>query len=122
MVVTYPPVFAERMDRFPEVAHDRLVVVVNQMAERDRAGADVAYDPARVRENLVALLGSEGGLGADLRAGAGADGGRSPLSAARPRHLDPADRHPGLGRRIRRAGAAGRARGRCSAGTGATIR
>lgn len=60
VVATYPPVFAERMDRFPQIDHDRLVVVVNQMAERDRAGTDVAYDPARVRETLFALLGSEG--------------------------------------------------------------
>lgn len=60
VVVTYPPVFAERLDRFPDVAHERLVVVVNQMAERDRTGTDIAYDPARVRRNLTALLGHEG--------------------------------------------------------------
>ena len=60
VVVTYPPVLQEALDRFPKVAHDDLIVVVNQMAERDLAGADVAYDPARVRANLVRLLGSEG--------------------------------------------------------------
>jgi hypothetical protein len=60
VVVTYPPIFAEAMDRFPQVEHERLVVVVNQMAERDRTGSDVAYDPARVRAHLVELLGSEG--------------------------------------------------------------
>ncbi len=60
VVVTYPPVFAERMDRFPQVAHDRLVVVVNQLAERDRARTDIAYEPGRVRANLAALLGGEG--------------------------------------------------------------
>ena len=70
VVVTYPPVFAEVMDRFPAVAHDRLVVVVNQLAERDRAGTDVAYDPLRVRAHLAELLGSRGALGADLGAGA----------------------------------------------------
>ena len=59
-VVAYPPVLQEIMDRFPEIEHDSLVVAVNQMAERDRTGRDVAYDPARVRENLRALLGSEG--------------------------------------------------------------
>ena len=60
VVVTYPPVLQEALDRFPKVAHDDLIVVVNQMAERDRGGADVAYDPARVRANLVRLFGSEG--------------------------------------------------------------
>ena len=60
VIVTYPPVFAEVMDRFPAVEHDRLVVVVNQMAERDLAGTDPAYDPARVRAHLAALLGGEG--------------------------------------------------------------
>ncbi|MEM1130215.1 MAG: hypothetical protein AAGH83_06805, partial [Pseudomonadota bacterium] len=47
-------------DRFPVVDHDRLLVVVNQMAERDNQGKDVAYDPERVRENLTAAFGSEG--------------------------------------------------------------
>ena len=60
VVVTYPPVFGHVMDRFPRVDHDTLVIVVNQMAERDHAGTDVAYDPARVRANLAKLLGSEG--------------------------------------------------------------
>lgn len=60
VVVAYPPVLAERMDRFPALDHDRLVVVVNQLAERDGAGTDVAYDPAIVRANLRAFFGSEG--------------------------------------------------------------
>ena len=60
VIVTYPAVFDQPMDRFPEIAHDRLAVVVNQMAERDRAGRERAYDPARVRANLAELLGSEG--------------------------------------------------------------
>lgn len=60
VAITYPPVLAERMDRFPELDHDRLVVVVNQLAERDRQGRDVAYDPAVVRANLREMLGSEG--------------------------------------------------------------
>ncbi len=60
VAVSYPPVLAERMDRFPEIAHNRLVVVVNQLAERDRGGREAAYNPAVVRANLAALLGSEG--------------------------------------------------------------
>ncbi len=60
VVVTYPAIFDHAMDRFPQVAHDHLAVVVNQMAERDVALTDPAYDPARVRANLSELLGSEG--------------------------------------------------------------
>jgi hypothetical protein len=60
VVVTYPPLFDQVMDRFPSVDHDQLVVVVNQMAERDRTGGDPAYDPGRVRAHLKELLGSEG--------------------------------------------------------------
>jgi glycosyltransferase involved in cell wall biosynthesis len=60
VIVTYPPVFAELMDRFPRIEHDTLAVVVNQMAERDLAGRDVAYDPARVRSHLARALGTEG--------------------------------------------------------------
>ena len=60
VVVTYPPVLQEALDRFPNVSHDHLIVVVNQMAERDLAGGDIAYDPALVRANLGRLLGSEG--------------------------------------------------------------
>ena len=76
--------FQEIMDRFPEIEHDRLVVVVNQMAERDRTGADVAYDPAPgAREPARTAFGGEGALGADFGAGADSDGGRSALSARR---------------------------------------
>ena len=60
VVVAYPPVFAEVMDRFPALEHDHLVVAVNQLAERDLDRADIAYDPARVRAHLAELLGSEG--------------------------------------------------------------
>ena len=60
VVVTYPAVFDRPMDRFPEVDHERVAVVVNQMAERDVAGTDVAYDLARVRANLAELLGTKG--------------------------------------------------------------
>ena len=60
VIVSYPPVFQEVMDRFPAVDHQTLVVVVNQLAARDTAGTDIAYDPARVRANLVRLLGHEG--------------------------------------------------------------
>ena len=60
VIVSYPAIFEHRMDGFPGVEHEWLAVVVNQMAERDRAGADRAYDPARVRANLVECLGGEG--------------------------------------------------------------
>jgi hypothetical protein len=60
VVVTYPALLDQPMDRFPEVEHAHLVVTVNQMAERDRAGRDRAYDPGRVRAHLAELLGAEG--------------------------------------------------------------
>ena len=60
VILAYPPLFENVMDRFPRIGHARLAVVVNQMAERDTRGHDRAYDPARVRANLKALLGSEG--------------------------------------------------------------
>ena len=60
VVVTYPPILDVLMDRFPQVDYDHLVMVVNQMAERDLEGRDVAYDPMRVRAHMVELFGSEG--------------------------------------------------------------
>ena len=60
VILSSPPLLNDRMDRFPVIAHERLAVVVNQMAERDTGGHDRAYDVARVRGNLRALLGSEG--------------------------------------------------------------
>lgn len=59
VVVTYPPVFEEVLDRFPTIAHDHRTVVVNQMAARTLTGGDIAYDPLRVRAHLRELLGSE---------------------------------------------------------------
>lgn len=60
VIVTYPAILDQPMDRFPAIAHERLAVVVNQMAERDLGGTARAYDPARVRETLAGLLGGEG--------------------------------------------------------------
>jgi hypothetical protein len=60
VIVTYPPVFEEVVDRFPDIDHAHLTVVVNQMAERDLARTDIAYDPLRVRAHLRELLGGEG--------------------------------------------------------------
>lgn len=60
VVITYPLIASYLMDRFPEIDHDNLFVVVNQMAERDTRHSDVAYDPLRIRANLKTLLGSEG--------------------------------------------------------------
>lgn len=60
VIFTYPAILTHAMDRFPSIAHNRLVVVVNQMAERDIKGKDVAYDPLRVRQQLVEFFGNEG--------------------------------------------------------------
>ena len=60
VILSHPPLASHVMDRFPAIDHDRLVVVVNQMAERDLGGQSVAYDPAQVRSNLREMLGSEG--------------------------------------------------------------
>jgi hypothetical protein len=60
VVLTYPPLLDTGLDRFPEIAHERLAVVVNQMAERDLARRHPVYDPGRVRANLRRLLGEEG--------------------------------------------------------------
>ena len=124
VIVTYPPIFAEAMDRFPAVAHDRLVVVVNQLAARDREGRDEAYDPLA-------------GAGAPRRAPRRARGSGSPIServraamAADPRYppafadtwtplIDAGA--PGAAARARLARRT-RGRARCSAGTAATTR
>ncbi|TPE48395.1 glycosyltransferase [Amaricoccus solimangrovi] len=60
VILTHPPLLEHAMDRFPEIDHDALAVVVNQMAERDLDRSEIAYDPGRVRTNLGRLLGSEG--------------------------------------------------------------
>lgn len=60
VVVTHPPILQYRLDMFPQIRHQRLVVVVNQMAERDRSGKDRAYDPAAVRGHLVDYFEHEG--------------------------------------------------------------
>lgn len=60
VILSHPPLLNHVMDRFPTITHDDLLVVVNQMAERDLARTDKAYDPARVRAHLVELFGSEG--------------------------------------------------------------
>ena len=60
VLFTHPPLASHVMDHFPEIDHDHLVVVVNQMAERDLQRTSIAYDPALVRANLTELFGSEG--------------------------------------------------------------
>jgi hypothetical protein len=60
VIVTYPAILDHAMDRFPQVKHQRVVVVVNQMAERDTAGSSIAYDPQRVRQHLREFFGHEG--------------------------------------------------------------
>ena len=120
-IVTYPPVFEEALDRFPQVAPEHVVVVVNQMAERDSAGLDVAYDPPRVRAHLRELLGSEGlwaPISERVRALMEADP-RIPR-----RHVDTWTPPIDTARLVRprsRSGAGEPARARSSAGTDATI-
>jgi FkbM family methyltransferase len=60
VVFSHPPLASHVMDRFPAIDHDHLVLVVNQMAERNVSGTDRVYDPREIRANLVELLGSEG--------------------------------------------------------------
>jgi glycosyltransferase involved in cell wall biosynthesis len=60
VIVGYPAILAHPMDLFPEIEHDHLVVVVNQMASRLHGGGDPQYDPEAVRANLRALFGREG--------------------------------------------------------------
>lgn len=60
VVVTYPAIFEHPMDRFPQIKLNRLVVIVNQMAERDVNGLDKAYAPERVRKHLTRFFGTEG--------------------------------------------------------------
>ena len=60
VVVTYPAIFNDLMDRVPTIDHRRLVVLVNQMAERDSGQSDVAYDVERVKAHLVEAFGTWG--------------------------------------------------------------
>lgn len=60
VVVTHPSILNHHLDMFPKMDHRRLVVVVDEMAERDRSGRDAAYDPAAVRAHLVDYFGHEG--------------------------------------------------------------
>src|SRR5690606_26294208 len=60
VVVTHPPILQYQLDMFPRLNQERVVTVVNQMAERDRSGRDVAYDPAVVRRRLIDYFGHEG--------------------------------------------------------------
>src|SRR5690606_21198159 len=60
VIFTHPPLADHIMDRFPEVDHDRLVVVVNQTAERDLGGTSIAYRPDRVGAHLREYFGAEG--------------------------------------------------------------
>ena len=59
MIVTYPPVLAEVMDRFPAVDHDRLAWWSTSSPPATAPARDVAYDPLRVRAHLAELLGGE---------------------------------------------------------------
>jgi len=60
VIFTYPPVLNEKIDLFPRISHERVFVVVNQMGERNISKTDVAYDPLKVRQNLIDLVGTEG--------------------------------------------------------------
>jgi hypothetical protein len=48
------------MDLFPRIETDRLIVVVNQMAERLYSGKDPQYDPRELRAHLRETFGTEG--------------------------------------------------------------
>ena len=60
VIVGYPAILQHRIDLCPRIEFDRLLVLVNQMAERLSDGSDVAYDPLVVRDNLRQLFGTEG--------------------------------------------------------------
>lgn len=60
VIVTYPAIFDSLMDRLAAIECRRLLVVVNQMAERDLNRANVAYCPGRVRRHLKQSFGTEG--------------------------------------------------------------
>jgi glycosyltransferase involved in cell wall biosynthesis len=59
-VIAYPPILQHYMDRFPTIEGTCVVVVVNQLAERNTTATDIAYDPATARAHLVEYFGIEG--------------------------------------------------------------
>jgi glycosyltransferase involved in cell wall biosynthesis len=59
-VIAYPPILQHFMDRFPRIENTRPVVVVNQMAERDTTGSDLAYDPYVARGHMREYFGTDG--------------------------------------------------------------
>lgn len=59
ILVGYPVVLNYRLDRLPEIAADRFVILVNQMASRLRDGRDPQYDPRRIQDNVTELFGLE---------------------------------------------------------------
>lgn len=60
VIVGYPAVLRTPMDLFPRIETDRLIVVVNQMAERLYSGKDPQYDPLELRAHLRETFGTEG--------------------------------------------------------------
>lgn len=56
VIITHPPILNERMDRVAGLRPQRVVLVVNQMAERDVLGTDKAYSPQRVHQNMIDLF------------------------------------------------------------------
>jgi len=60
VIISYPPIMEYALDRLPKVDFESLFVVVNQMAERDVRGDDIAYRPEVVRKNLQEFFGQEG--------------------------------------------------------------
>lgn len=60
VVVGYPVVLRHIIDNCPDIACDRLAVIVNQMAARLVGGGDVQYEPLTVRDNLMETFGTEG--------------------------------------------------------------
>ncbi len=58
-VVGYPAMAKVMIDLPPEVRPERVLVVVNQMAERLFSGGDPQYDPREVAANLRAIFGRD---------------------------------------------------------------
>lgn len=60
VIVGYPAILTEPVDRFPAIESEDLVVVINQMASRLHGGGDPQYDPRAIRANLRETFGREG--------------------------------------------------------------
>lgn len=60
VIVGYPAILQHLQDRFPQVAADNVIVLINQFATRLIDGSDRQYDPSVVRRHLIELFGMPG--------------------------------------------------------------